>query len=128
MRRPLLALASCRAGQARDPAQQEALDLEQDRLVGRDDGQIVEHVGIGEPGDARADRRGLVAPAGPADANACDREWDRHPTVAQAIPVGGDLEGRIEKDDWVGQAQRLVAEAAAGEVPAAEGEGAEAKG
>jgi large subunit ribosomal protein L19 len=32
------------------------------------------------------------------------------------------LDGRIEKDDWVGQAQRLVAEAAAGEVPAADGE------
>jgi large subunit ribosomal protein L19 len=32
------------------------------------------------------------------------------------------LDGRIEKDDWVGQAQRLVAEAAAGEVPVAEGE------
>lgn len=31
------------------------------------------------------------------------------------------LNGRIEKDDWVGQAQRLVAEAAAAEVPA-EGE------
>jgi len=31
--------------------------------------------------------------------------------------------GRIEKDDWVGQAQRLLAEAvAAGEVPVAEGE------
>ena len=28
------------------------------------------------------------------------------------------LDGRIEKDDWVGQAQRLVAEAAAAEVPA----------
>jgi large subunit ribosomal protein L19 len=28
------------------------------------------------------------------------------------------LKGRIEKDDWVGQAQRLVAEAAAAEVPA----------
>ena len=27
------------------------------------------------------------------------------------------LEGRIEKDDWVGQAQRLMAEAAAAEVP-----------
>ena len=32
------------------------------------------------------------------------------------------LEGRIEKDDWVGQAQRLLAEAAASEVPAGEGE------
>jgi large subunit ribosomal protein L19 len=31
------------------------------------------------------------------------------------------LEGRIEKDDWVGQAQRLLAEATAGEIPA-EGE------
>jgi large subunit ribosomal protein L19 len=31
------------------------------------------------------------------------------------------LEGRIERDDWVGQAQRLLAEATAGEVPA-EGE------
>jgi large subunit ribosomal protein L19 len=30
------------------------------------------------------------------------------------------LDGRIEKDDWVGQAQRLLAEAAASEVPAAE--------
>jgi large subunit ribosomal protein L19 len=28
------------------------------------------------------------------------------------------LDGRIEKDDWVGQAQRLMAEAAASEVPA----------
>jgi large subunit ribosomal protein L19 len=28
------------------------------------------------------------------------------------------LDGRIEKDDWVGQAQRLMAEAAAAEVPA----------
>lgn len=34
------------------------------------------------------------------------------------------LDGRIEKDDWVGQAQRLLAEATAGEVPAAEGEAA----
>lgn len=34
------------------------------------------------------------------------------------------LEGRIEKDDWVGQAQRQLAEAAAGEVPAGEGEAA----
>jgi large subunit ribosomal protein L19 len=32
------------------------------------------------------------------------------------------LEGRIEKDDWVAQAQRLLAEATAGEVPAAEAE------
>jgi large subunit ribosomal protein L19 len=32
------------------------------------------------------------------------------------------LQGKIEKDDWVGQAQRLVAEAAAAEVPAAEPE------
>jgi large subunit ribosomal protein L19 len=32
------------------------------------------------------------------------------------------LDGRIEKDDWVGQAQRLLAEAAASEVPAAEEE------
>ena len=30
------------------------------------------------------------------------------------------LDGRIEKDDWIGQAQRLVAEAAAAEVPAEE--------
>ncbi len=30
------------------------------------------------------------------------------------------LEGRIERDDWVGSAQRLVAEAAAAEVPAEE--------
>jgi len=30
------------------------------------------------------------------------------------------LEGRIEKDDWVSQAQRLLAEATAGEVPEAE--------
>jgi large subunit ribosomal protein L19 len=30
------------------------------------------------------------------------------------------LEGRIEKDDWVAQAQRLLAEATAGEVPAGE--------
>ena len=28
------------------------------------------------------------------------------------------LNGRIEKDDWIGQAQRLMAEATAGEVPA----------
>jgi large subunit ribosomal protein L19 len=32
------------------------------------------------------------------------------------------LEGRLEKDDWVGQARGLLAEATAGEVPAAEGE------
>jgi large subunit ribosomal protein L19 len=32
------------------------------------------------------------------------------------------LEGRLEKDDWVGQAQKLLAEAAAAEVPAAEPE------
>jgi large subunit ribosomal protein L19 len=32
------------------------------------------------------------------------------------------LDGRIEKDDWVGQAQRLLAEATAGEVPAGEPE------
>jgi large subunit ribosomal protein L19 len=32
------------------------------------------------------------------------------------------LEGRIEKDDWVSQAQRLLAEATAAEVPAAEAE------
>jgi large subunit ribosomal protein L19 len=32
------------------------------------------------------------------------------------------LEGRIEKDDWIGQAQRLLAEATAGEVPAGEAE------
>jgi large subunit ribosomal protein L19 len=31
------------------------------------------------------------------------------------------LDGRIEKEDWVGQAQRLMAEAAASEVPAEEG-------
>jgi large subunit ribosomal protein L19 len=30
------------------------------------------------------------------------------------------LEGRVEKDDWVSQAQRLLAEATAGEVPAEE--------
>jgi len=30
------------------------------------------------------------------------------------------LDGRIEKEDWVGQAQRLIAEAAAAEVPAEE--------
>jgi large subunit ribosomal protein L19 len=32
------------------------------------------------------------------------------------------LDGRIEKDDWVGQAQRLLAEASVGEVPAGEAE------
>ncbi len=31
-----------------------------------------------------------------------------------------NLQGRIEKDDWVGQAQRLIAEASAAEVPATE--------
>ena len=36
------------------------------------------------------------------------------------------LDGRIEKDDWVSQAQQLVAEAAAAEVPAEE-EGKDAK-
>ncbi len=40
--------------------------------------------------------------------------------VDEALQLGG----RIEKDDWVGQAQRLIAEAAAAEVPAEE----EAKG
>ncbi len=30
------------------------------------------------------------------------------------------LDGRIEKEDWIGQAQRLIAEAAAAEVPAEE--------
>jgi large subunit ribosomal protein L19 len=30
------------------------------------------------------------------------------------------LEGRIEKDDWIGEAQRLLAESAAAEVPAGE--------
>ncbi|MGD9802589.1 MAG: 50S ribosomal protein L19 [Hyphomicrobiaceae bacterium] len=34
------------------------------------------------------------------------------------------LDGRIEKDDWQGQAQRLIAEAAAGEVPAEDAEAA----
>ncbi len=34
------------------------------------------------------------------------------------------LDGRIEKDDWVGQAQRLLAEATAAEVPVGEGEAA----
>ncbi|HPG88216.1 MAG TPA: 50S ribosomal protein L19 [Hyphomicrobium sp.] len=33
------------------------------------------------------------------------------------------LKGAIEKQDWVGQAQRLVAEATAGEVPAEEAQG-----
>jgi large subunit ribosomal protein L19 len=37
------------------------------------------------------------------------------------------LAGRIEKDDWVSQAQALVAEAAAAEVPAEEGEKKDAK-
>jgi large subunit ribosomal protein L19 len=37
------------------------------------------------------------------------------------------LDGRIEKDDWVRQAQGLVAELAAAEVPAAEGEAKDAK-
>jgi len=32
------------------------------------------------------------------------------------------LEGAIEKNDWAGQAQRLMAEATAGEVPAEEAE------
>ncbi|HZA01459.1 MAG TPA: 50S ribosomal protein L19 [Hyphomicrobiaceae bacterium] len=32
------------------------------------------------------------------------------------------LNGRIEKEDWIGQAQRLMAEAAAVEVPAEEGQ------
>jgi large subunit ribosomal protein L19 len=43
--------------------------------------------------------------------------------VDEALALGG----RIEKDDWVGQAQRLLAEATAGEVPAAEGEAAAPK-
>jgi large subunit ribosomal protein L19 len=30
------------------------------------------------------------------------------------------LDGAIEKNDWVGQAQRMMAEATAGEVPAEE--------
>ncbi|MCL4766772.1 MAG: 50S ribosomal protein L19 [Hyphomicrobiaceae bacterium] len=34
------------------------------------------------------------------------------------------LDGRVERDDWAGQANRLMAEATAAEVPAAEGEGA----
>jgi large subunit ribosomal protein L19 len=33
------------------------------------------------------------------------------------------LSGRIEKDDWVGQAQALIAEASAAEVPAEEAQG-----
>jgi large subunit ribosomal protein L19 len=33
------------------------------------------------------------------------------------------LNGRIEKDDWVGQAQALIAEASAAEVPAEEAQG-----
>lgn len=33
------------------------------------------------------------------------------------------LKGRIEKDDWVGQAQALIAEASAAEVPAEEAQG-----
>jgi hypothetical protein len=37
------------------------------------------------------------------------------------------LNGRIEKDDWTGQAQRLMAEATAGEVPA-EGDASAAEG
>jgi large subunit ribosomal protein L19 len=37
------------------------------------------------------------------------------------------LDGRIEKDDWVSQAQQLVAELAAAEVPAAEEEPKDAK-
>ena len=36
-----------------------------------------------------------------------------------------ELDGRIEKDDWVGQARRLLAEATASEVPPAEGEKAQ---
>lgn len=38
------------------------------------------------------------------------------------------LNGRVEKDDWTGQAQRLLAEATAGEVPAAEADAAAADG
>ncbi|MGQ0673315.1 MAG: 50S ribosomal protein L19 [Hyphomicrobium sp.] len=34
-----------------------------------------------------------------------------------------NLKGRIEKDDWIGQARTLVAEATAGEVPAEEAKG-----
>ncbi|MGE0626967.1 MAG: 50S ribosomal protein L19 [Hyphomicrobiaceae bacterium] len=34
------------------------------------------------------------------------------------------LDGRIEREDWIGQAQKLMAEAAAAEVPAEEGEAA----
>jgi large subunit ribosomal protein L19 len=37
------------------------------------------------------------------------------------------LNGRIEKDDWIGQAQALIAEATAAEVPAEEAEQAEQK-
>ena len=37
------------------------------------------------------------------------------------------LKGQIERDDWAGQANKLLAESTAGEVPA-EGEGEEAKG
>ncbi|MDX2259261.1 MAG: 50S ribosomal protein L19 [Hyphomicrobiaceae bacterium] len=36
------------------------------------------------------------------------------------------LDGKIEKDDWIGQARRLISEATAGEVAAAEGEAAKA--
>ncbi len=39
-----------------------------------------------------------------------------------------DLEGRIEKDDWVGEAQRLMAEATAGEVQADEAKAAPGEG
>lgn len=38
--------------------------------------------------------------------------------VDEALALGG----RVEKEDWVGQAQRLVAEAAAAEVPAGDAE------
>jgi large subunit ribosomal protein L19 len=34
-----------------------------------------------------------------------------------------NLKGAIEKQDWIGQAQRLMAESTAGEVPAEEGQG-----
>ncbi len=37
------------------------------------------------------------------------------------------LDGKIEREDWVGQAQRLIAEAAAAEVPAEEEAAGEAK-
>ena len=37
------------------------------------------------------------------------------------------LEGRMEREDWIGQAQRLLAEATAGEVAAGEGEAEPAK-